>query len=140
MTVTECVNHIRHLDNEISFKQRQRAELFEMLTSITAPLSEAVQSTSEDKVSSLVAQYVDLSSEIIDTYRRKFNAENEFHALAAQLPPQWEELLLLRYLSGMTFENISAEMGYSREWCWKTNNKARTALQDLIDQKERQKS
>ena len=135
MTVSEYVNRIKHLDNELSFKQRQKSELFDMLVSITAPPSEAVQKTAEDKMSSLISQYVDLGNEIIEIYQRKFAAENEFQSLASQLPPQWEELLLLRYLSGMSFEDIAEEMGYSREWCWKTSKKAHVALKELLDAK-----
>lgn len=135
MTVSEYVNRIKHLDNELSFKQRQKSELFDMLVSITAPPSEAVQKTAEDKMSSLISQYVDLGNEITEIYQKKFAAENEFQSLASQLPPQWEEFLLLRYLSGMSFEDIAEEMGYSREWCWKTSKKAHAALKELLDAK-----
>ena len=55
MTVPEYVNRIKHLDNELSFKQRQKSELFDMLVSITAPPSESVQKTAEDKMSSLIS-------------------------------------------------------------------------------------
>ena len=69
MTVPEYVNRIKHLDNELSFKQRQKSELFDMLVSITAPPSESVQKTAEDKMSSLISQYVDLGNEIIEIYQ-----------------------------------------------------------------------
>lgn len=133
MTVPEYVNRIKHLDNELSFKQRQKSELFDMLVSITAPPSESVQKTAEDKMSSLISQYVDLGNEIIEIYQKKFAAENEFQALVSQLSPQWEEFLLLRHLSRMSFEDIAEEMGYSREWCWKTNKKACAALEELLN-------
>lgn len=135
MTVPEYVNRIKHLDNELSFKQRQKSELFDMLVSITAPPSESVQKTAEDKMSSLISQYVDLGNEIIEIYQKKFASENEFQALVSQLPPQWEEFLLLRHLSRMSFEDIAEEMGYSREWCWKTNKKACAALEELLNAK-----
>lgn len=135
MTVPEYVNRIKHLDNELSFKQRQKSELFDMLVSITAPPSESVQKTAEDKMSSLISQYVDLGNEIIEIYQKKFAAENAFQALVSQLPPQWEEFLLLRHLSRMSFEDIAEEMGYSREWCWKTNKKACAALEELLNAK-----
>ena len=135
MTVPEYVNRIKHLDNELSFKQRQKSELFDMLVSITAPPSESVQKTTEDKMSSLISQYVDLGNEIIEIYQKKFAAENAFQALVSQLPPQWEEFLLLRHLSRMSFEDIAEEMGYSREWCWKTNRKACAALEELLNAK-----
>lgn len=135
MTVPEYVNRIKHLDNELSFKQRQKSELFDMLVSITAPPSESVQKTAEDKMSSLISQYVDLGNEIIEIYQKKFATENEFQALVSQLPPQWEEFLLLRHLSRMSFEDIAEEMGYSREWCWKTNKKACAALEELLNAK-----
>lgn len=135
MTVPEYVNRIKHFDNELSFKQRQKSELFDMLVSITAPPSESVQKTAEDKMSSLISQYVDLGNEIIEIYQKKFAAENEFQALASKLPPQWEEFLLLRHLSRMSFEDIAEEMGYSREWCWKTNKKACAALEELLNAK-----
>lgn len=106
-----------------------------MLVSITAPPSESVQKTAEDKMSSLISQYVDLGNEIIEIYQKKFAAENEFQALVSQLPPQWEEFLLLRHLSRMSFEDIAEEMGYSREWCWKTNKKACAALEELLNVK-----
>lgn len=133
MTVSDYMNRIRHLDNELTFKQRQRAELLDMLVSTTAPLSEPVQKTADDKISVLMAQYVDLGNEVIDIYIRKFEAENEFQSLISQLPPQQEEFLLLRYLEGKSIDTIAAEMGYSREWCWKTGNKARIALKELLD-------
>lgn len=135
MTVPEYVNRIKHIDNELSFKQRQKSELFDMLVSITAPPSESVQKTAEDKMSSLISQYVDLGNEIIEIYQKKFAAENEFQALVSQLPSQWEEFLLLRHLSRMSFEDIAEEMGYSREWCWKTNKKACAALEELLNAK-----
>ncbi len=135
MTVPEYVNRIKHLDNELSFKQRQKSELFDMLVSITAPPSESVQKTSEDKMSSLISQYVDLGNEIIEIYQKKFAAENEFQALVSQLPPQWEEFLLLRHLGRMSIEDIAEEMGYSQEWCWKTNKKACAALEELLNAK-----
>ena len=135
MTVPEYVNRIKHLDNELSFKQRQKSELFDMLVSITAPPSESVQKTAEDKMSSLISQYVDLGNEIIEIYQKKFAAENEFQALVSQLPPPWEEFLLLRHLSRMSIEDIAEEMGYSQEWCWKTNKKACAALEELLNAK-----
>lgn len=135
MTVPEYVNRIKHLDNELSFKQRQKSELFDMLVSITAPPSESVQKTAEDKMSSLISQYVDLGNEIIEIYQKKFAAENKFQALVSQLPPQWEEFLLLKHLGRMSFEDIAEEMGYSREWCWKTNKKACAALEELLNAK-----
>lgn len=135
MTVPEYVNRIKHLDNELSFKQRQKSELFDMLVSITAPPSESVQKTAEDKMSSLISQYVDLGNEIIEIYQKKFAAENEFQALVSQLPPPWEEFLLLRHLGKMSIEDIAEEMGYSQEWCWKTNKKACAALEELLNAK-----
>lgn len=39
----EYINRIRHMNNELSFKQRQREELLDVLTSITAPQGEAIQ-------------------------------------------------------------------------------------------------
>lgn len=135
MTVPEYVNRIKHLDNELTFKQRQKSELFDMLVSITAPPSESVQKTAEDKMSSLISQYVDLGNDIIEIYQKKFAAENEFQALVSQLPPQWEEFLLLRHLSRMSIEDIAEEMGYSQEWCWKTNKKACAALEELLNAK-----
>ena len=113
----------------------EKSELFDMLVSITAPPSESVQKTSEDKMSSLISQYVDLGNEIIEIYQKKFAAENEFQALVSQLPPQWEEFLLLRHLSRMSIEDIAEEMGYSQEWCWKTNKKACAALEELLNAK-----
>ena len=97
MTVVEYINRIRHMNNELSFKQRQREELLDVLTSITAPQGEAIQKTADDKMSRLISQYVDLGEEIVELYRRKFAAETELLSLTRQLPPQWEEFVLLRY-------------------------------------------
>ena len=36
------------MNNELSFKQRQREELLDVLTSITAPQGEAVQKTADE--------------------------------------------------------------------------------------------
>ena len=86
-------------------------------------------------MSSLISQYVDLGNEIIEIYQKKFAAENEFQTLVSQLPPQWEEFLLLRHLGRMSIEDIAEEMGYSQEWCWKTNKKACAALEELLNAK-----
>ena len=123
------------MNNELSFKQRQREELLDVLTSITAPQGEAIQKTADDKMSRLISQYVDLGEEIVELYRRKFAAETELLSLTRQLPPQWEEFLLLRHLSRMSIEDIAEEMGYSQEWCWKTNKKACAALEELLNAK-----
>lgn len=123
------------MNNELSFKQRQREELLDVLTSITAPQGEAIQKTADDKMSRLISQYVDLGEEIVELYRRKFAAETELLSLTRQLPPQWEEFVLLRHLGRMSFEDIAEEMGYSREWCWKTNKKACAALEELLNAK-----
>lgn len=131
--VLEYADYIRHLNNELAFKQGQRAELYELLTSITAPPSESVQKTTDDKMGSLISRYVDLSDEIIDIYRRKFSAENYFQSLARKLPPQWEKFLLLRYLDGLKIEQIAVEMGYSVQWCWKASREARAAMEILIE-------
>lgn len=131
--VLEYADYIRHLNNELAFKQGQRAELYELLTSITAPPSESVQKTADDKMSNLVSRYVDLSNEIINIYRQKFNAENHFQSLACKLPPQWERFLLLRYLDGLKIERIADEMGYSVQWCWKASREARAAMNFLIE-------
>lgn len=81
MTVPEYVNRIKHLDNELSFKQRQKSELFDMLVSITAPPSESVQKTAEDKMSSLISQYVDLGNEIIEIYQKNSPPKTSFRLL-----------------------------------------------------------
>lgn len=139
-TVVEYINRIRHMNNELSFKQRQREELLEVLTSITAPQGEAIQKTADDKMSRLISQYVDLGEEIVELYRRKFAAETELLSLTRQLPPQWEEFVLLRYCRNMSIESIAEEMGYSCEWCWKTNRKANEALEILINSKSVQEN
>ncbi len=136
----EYINRIRHMNNELSFKQRQREELLDVLTSITAPQGEAIQKTADDKLSRLISQYVDLGEEIVELYRRKFAAETELLSLTRQLPPQWEEFVLLRYCRNMSIESIAEEMGYSCEWCWKTNRKANEALEILINSKSVQEN
>ena len=103
------------MNNELSFKQRQREELLDVLTSITAPQGEAIQKAADDKMSRLISQYVDLGEEIVELYRRKFAAETELLSLTRQLPPQWEEFVLLRYCRNMSIESIAEEMGYSCE-------------------------
>lgn len=105
------------LDKEIDRKIQEigywRAKLIKITPKYTDELKTPGGSI-YGKTEELVAKIVDIDSEIIADVGRLIRLRQEIKATIKAVEDERERMLLAyRYLDGMTFEWIAAEMGYS---------------------------
>lgn len=112
---------MQYLMRYIDSKRRARAilneihELKDLATKITVTFSDMPGGGgSVDKVGAIVANIVDLQSELA-VQAKTMKAEQEIvqAVIDAVDEPDLRQLLILRYINGLTWEKIAVDMNYS---------------------------
>ena len=135
MKSKEYLNRIRYSDRLISSKFRQIKNLEDMATKITMDLStERVQSSGgDDKISSLVANIVDLQNEITRDIKKLINLKRDVVHKINSLPDASHRMVLtLRYLEFKQWEQIAVEMEYSYQWVHRIHGRALQEFEKLL--------
>lgn len=111
---------MQYLMRYIDSKRRARAilneihDLKDLATKITVTFNDMPGGGSVDKVGAIVANIVDLQSELA-VQAKTMKAEQEIvqAVIDAVDEPDLRQLLILRYINGLTWEKIAVDMNYS---------------------------
>lgn len=128
----EWLSRGRRIEQELSALEKSRRETYERLTSAVAPLDGAhtqgtkdphafdVYAAFEDRIGRRVEELVRVRTEIIMTIEKVPDA-------------RYRELLIDRYVRGMSWERIACEMNYSYRGVHKLHGAALQAIEMFIE-------
>ena len=134
MTTKQWLNRGKRLDNEINTLLNVKRSLSDHLTSITQNYnSDGAQSTKDPhKFDQLVIIDNDIDQridELANIRREIFNAINQVD------DPRYRQILMGRYISSWTWEQIAVSIGYSFMQTTRLHGYALKAIEPIIKQK-----
>lgn len=131
MTAKEYLSQYRTLNDEINAKLEQKRELFALATSVSPSTTHGGGGNVSDKVGRTVAKLLDLEREINADIDRLVELRREIEEVIAGVPDErLRTLLELRYVNGLTFEQISQKMNYSFSQIRRFHKKSLDFLKD----------
>lgn len=114
MTAKEYLSQYRTLNDEINAKLEQKRELFALATSVSPSTTHGGGGNVSDKVGRTAAKLLDLELEINADIDRLVDLRWEIEEVIAGVPDErLRTLLELRYVNGLTFEQVAERMNYS---------------------------
>lgn len=112
MTVKQWLSRARTCDREINVLEKAKAKERDRLLSITASMGGEVVSHSSDPHK--FDKYVELVDALNQRIDELYDIKAEVHSVVVQVPDETlREILLLRYVSVMTWEQIAVTMDLS---------------------------
>ena len=132
MTIKQWLMRGRNIDREISVLLKAYEETKDRLTKVTQTISGDIVQHDKDphkfdrlaelreKIDSKVDELVDVRNEIYDTISKVEN-------------PQQRELLVRRYITGETFEQIAVNMKYSYKQICRIHGRALITIGGMVD-------
>ena len=116
MTVAQFLNQTFCLQEEIEKLSRNIEALRILATSDTATLSSTPRSPSpsNSRMADIVADIADLEREKQDYQDRLLGVKREIIAAARQLSKNESDVIIERYISLLSWEEICEKLGYSR--------------------------
>jgi len=112
MTVKQWLSRARTCDREINVLEKAKAKERDRLLSITASMGGEVVSHSADPHK--FDKYVELVDALNQRIDELYDIKAEVHSVVAKVPDETlREILLLRYVSVMTWEQIAVTMDLS---------------------------
>lgn len=127
MTAKEYLEQAYRLDQRINSKLEQKEALRCLATKSTATIRKnPVSSSSNDSfMEDAVIKIVDMEKEIDREIDRLVDLKREIYQVIGQVEnPVYQTLLELRYLSFRTWDEIGAEMNYTRSTLMKYHKQA----------------
>ena len=133
MTIEEIKNYLKQIegiDDLIASYSAELAEERAKSTSISSPIAgTSKSSTPGDRVGNAVTRIITAEERIQEQIDQKKALKAEIHKIIDNVPNNDEKLLLrLRYINGMTWEQIAEKMNYSRQWVLKKHKQALSRL------------
>lgn len=118
MTKKEFLNQYRNAEREIAIKMDEIIRLREMATKVTQVLTpDKVKGGMENRREESIAKIVDMEKEIgasIDNLKKI--REQVERAINAIPNANQRDVLRLRYLNGMKWEQIAVKLNYDYRW------------------------
>ena len=118
MTAKEYLSRLRSLEMRLTANVNEIEALSEVATHITSAINSDgihVTGATSDKLGNCVARLVDLQSEIDADIAKLQNVRQEIvSSLDNVMTPKHRELLRMRYVSHMTFEEIAVAMDMTK--------------------------
>ena len=126
MTKKEFLNQYLNAEKEIGIKLDQIARLRELSTKITQTLtSDKVKSNSENRLESSVSKIVDIEREIGTSIDQLERIRLQVESVINSVPNvNQRNVLRLRYISGMKWEQIAVKLNYDYRWVLRLHGKA----------------
>jgi len=127
MNAKEYLGRIKALDQEINRKLDRATALKALALKVTPTLKDtgAMSGGNQDKISSAMDKYIDLTAEINRDIDELVDMQKEAYALLGRIRNQkYYKVLELHYLKFQTFEQIGVAMGYSKRWAEKLHGRA----------------
>ena len=111
----EELREYRHIDKNIKLYREQIQVLQSEAQCMTARLKEiCVDSSGEkDRLSGQIAKIIELKNRLYELEDRLLAQMKRIHIRFGCLPEREKNLMMLRYVKGMTWEQIAVEMGYA---------------------------
>ena len=126
MTKKEFLNQYLNAEKEIGIKLDQIARLRELSTKITQTLTpDKVKSNSENRLESSVSKIVDIEREIGTSIDQLERTRLQVESVINSVPNvNQRNVLRLRYISGMKWEQIAVKLNYDYRWVLRLHGKA----------------
>lgn len=132
MDVKRWLNRARNIDREIDHLIEQRSREYDRLLSITPNYSGDVISGTKDphKFDRLTEYDIEINREI----DRLVDIKTEISKAISQLEDgRYREILRLRYLGNLAFEEIAVKVRYSYKQTCRLHGRALIALREVLD-------
>lgn len=114
MTAKEFLNQYLNCEHEIQHKQEKARQIRDMGESITQSFSPApARSGPSDKVGIAAGRLADMAAEIEADTQRLFRIMQDVEAVIELLPQKEKEVLRLRYINGLKWEQIAEKLKYT---------------------------
>ena len=119
-------NQYLNAEKEIGIKLDQIARLRELSTKITQTLTpDKVKSNSENRLESSVSKIVDIEREIGTSIDQLERIRLQVESVINSVPNvNQRNVLRLRYISGMKWEQIAVKLNYDYRWVLRLHGKA----------------
>lgn len=126
MTKKEFLNQYLNAEKEIGIKLDQIARLRELSTKTTQTLTpDKVKSNSENRLESSVSKIVDIEREIGASIDQLERTRLQVESVINSVPNvNQRNVLRLRYISGMKWEQIAVKLNYDYRWVLRLHGKA----------------
>ena len=126
LTKKEFLNQYLNAEKEIGIKLDQIARLRELSTKITQTLTpDKVKSNSENRLESSVSKIVDIEREIGTSIDQLERTRLQVESVINSVPNvNQRNVLRLRYISGMKWEQIAVKLNYDYRWVLRLHGKA----------------
>ena len=126
MTKKEFLNQYLNAEKEIGIKFDQIARLRELSTKTTQTLTpDKVKGNSENRLESSVSKIVDIEREIGSSIDQLERTRLQVESVINSVPNvNQRNVLRLRYISGMKWEQIAVKLNYDYRWVLRLHGKA----------------
>ena len=126
MTKKEFLNQYLNAEKEIGIKLDQIARLRELSTKTTQTLTpDKVKANSENRLESSVSKIVDIEREIGASIDQLERTRLQVESVINSVPNvNQRNVLRLRYISGMKWEQIAVKLNYDYRWVLRLHDKA----------------
>ncbi len=136
MTAKEYLSQYKALNSEINAKLEQKRQLFALATSVAPSTTHGDCGNVSDKVGRTIAKLLDLEREINADIDRLVDLRREIEDVIAGVPDERLRMLLeLRYVNGLTFEEIAENLDLSTVQIWRLHKIALEVVQEKHFQK-----
>ncbi len=131
----EELREYRWLVKNIQEMEDELAELETQATHITSSLKEDVvdYTSCKDKMSGQVARIIELQDTINEQLARMYALQKSIREKISGMPEREKRLLTLKYIEGMTWEEVAVDMDYS----WQHIHRLHSRALRLINKKMR---
>lgn len=126
MTKKEFLNQYLNAQKEIGIKLDQITRLRELSTKITQTLTpDRVKSNSDNRLEFTVSKIVDMEKEIGASIDQLERVRLQVESVIDSVPnANQRNVLRLRYISGMKWEQIAVKLNYDYRWVLRLHGKA----------------
>ena len=135
MTAQEYLGQVKKLDALIGSKLSEIRNLKDVATSTTAALrldNAHGKGMTSDKVGNSVVAIMELEEEMNGEIERLVLLRNEILKTISSLEPAEYDLIYKRYFQYKTWEEISDEMYYSRQWIHMLHKKTLKKIDKIL--------
>lgn len=130
MTVKEYLNQIYYARLKLQRLEDRREDIRARMTGISSPgLGDRVQTSPGDKMPKLMARLDDIERKIAVQIEKE---ESLIEKISVQIesvePLQYREVLAMRYINCLPWDNIARRMGYSKRRLYQLHGNALTVF------------
>lgn len=134
MTTKEYLSQIYYARLKLQRLEDRREYIRAKMTGVSSPgLGDRVQTSPEDKMPRLMARLDDIERKIAVQIEREQNLIEKISAQVETVEPlQYREVLALRYINCLSWQEIAARMHYSERWLFKLHGAALLAFAKTV--------